>query len=94
MVVVYIGHMFFFVVCRSSKFSLVAVDIFRQSANVASGAGGAGAVTGPGLACATWPVSGRPLRHVVSRRDGEGLHRPVLRRNAAHSEKAPTTLLD
>ena len=33
MVVVYIGHMFFFVVCRSSKFSLVAVDIFRQSAN-------------------------------------------------------------
>ena len=33
MVVVYIGHMFFFVVCRSSNFSLVAVDIFRQSAN-------------------------------------------------------------
>ena len=56
--------------------------------------GGAGAVTGLGLVRATWPVSGRPLRHVVSRRDGEDLHRPVLRRNAAHSEKAPTTLLD
>ena len=30
MVAIYIGHMFFFVVCRSSKFYLVAVDIFMR----------------------------------------------------------------
>ena len=70
--------------------SVIALSV-SGTLHAASGAVGPGAVTGPGLVRATWPVSGRPLWHAVSRRDGEDLHRAVLRRDAAHFEKAPTT---